>query len=147
MAISISEILITNQPLQFPGELFDSGSGAIIDFWGKVRGIEDGRELEGINYEVHRVMAEYQMNFLAKKATINFFLTGLLLLHRIGFVPVGEASLFLRVACGHRAAASAASQWLIEELKQKVPIWKRPVFKDGNPAQVRRKQIKAVARA
>lgn len=147
MAISISEILITNQPLQSPGELRDPGSGAVIDFWGKVRGIEDGRELEGINYEVHRVMAEYQMNFLAKKATINFFLTGLLLLHRIGFVPVGEASLFLRVASPQRAAAYAASQWLVEELKKKVPIWKRPVFKEANPARVGGKQINAVARA
>ena len=147
MAISNSEILITNLPLEFPGELRDPGSGAMIDFLGRVRGIEDGRELEGINYEVHRVMAEYQMNFLAQKATINFSLTRLLLLHRVGFVPVGEASLFLRVASHHRAAAFAASQWLIEELKQKVPIWKRPVFRADNPAPVREKQFTQFTRA
>lgn len=147
MAISNSEVLITNLPLQFPGELRDSVSGAMIDFWGRVRGIEDGRELEGINYEVHRIMAEYQMNLLAKKATIKFSLTGLLLLHRVGFVPVGEASLFLRVASHHRAAAFAASQWAIDELKQKIPIWKRPVFKDTSPAQVAGRQFKEVARA
>ncbi len=147
MAISNSEILITNLPLESPGEARDPGSGAVIDFWGKVRGTEDGRALEGITYEVHRVMAEYQMNFLAKKAMLNFSLTGLLLLHRIGFVPVGEASLFLRVASPHRTAAFAASQWLIEELKRKVPIWKRPVFRDGHPARAAGRQPQEVARA
>ena len=145
MAISNSEILITHLPLQSPGELRDPRSGAVIDFWGKVRGTEDGRALEGINYEAHRVMAEYQMNFLAKKAMLNFSLTGLLLLHRIGFVPVGDASLFLRVASRHRAAAFEASQWLIEELKRKVPIWKRPVFRNDTPVRIAGKQAKEAA--
>ena len=146
MAISKSEILITDLPLQYPGDLRDPASGAVIDFWGKVRRMEDGRELNGINYEAHRVMAEYQMNFLAKKATINFSLSALLLLHRVGFVPAGEASLFLRVASRHRAAAFDASQWLIEELKRKVPIWKRPMFIDGKPAQAAGIQPEEVAR-
>ena len=79
-------------------------------------------------------MAEHQMNLLAEKARNDFCLTSLILRHRVGFVPVGEASLFLRVAAGHRAAAFSGSQWLIEELKQKVPIWKRPVFKDKESA-------------
>ena len=146
MAISNSEILITNLPLQYPGDLRDPAAGAVIDFWGKVRRMEDGRELKGINYEAHRVMAEYQMNFLAKKAVINFSLSALLLLHRIGFVPAGEASLFLRVASRHRAAAFEASQWLIEELKRKVPIWKRPMFMDGKRAQSAGIQAEEVAR-
>jgi len=129
MAISIWEVSIVDAPLEFPGELSDSDSGAVIDFWGRVREIEDGRAIEGINYEVHRAMAEHQMNLLAEKATVDFFLIGLVLRHRVGFVRTGEASLFLRAASRHRAAAFAASQWLITELKEKVPIWKRPIFK------------------
>ena len=135
MAISIWEVSITNAALEFPGPLSDSNSGAVIDFWGTVRETEDGRAIDGINYEVHRAMAEHQMNLLAEKARIDFFLTALTLRHRVGFVRTSEASLFLRVASRHRAAAFAASHWLIEELKQKVPIWKRPVFKND----VRRK--------
>ena len=135
MAISIWEVSIIDGSLEFPGELSDPGSGAVVDFWGRVRGIEGERELEGITYEVHRAMAEHQMNLLAEKATVDFHLTGLVLRHRVGFVPVGEASLFLRVASRHRAAAFAASEWLIEELKQRVPIWKRPVFKTLEPAR------------
>jgi molybdopterin synthase catalytic subunit len=146
MAISISEVLITHLPLEYPGELSDCHSGAVIDFWGRVREIEDGREIEGINYEAHRDMAEHQMSLLAEKATVDFFLTALVLTHRIGFVAAGEASLFLRVASRHRAAAFAASGWLIEKLKQNVPIWKRPVFKDGNCVEIGGEQSMEVAR-
>jgi molybdopterin synthase catalytic subunit len=147
MAISISEVSITDLPLEFPGALSDSDAGAVLDFWGRVRAIEDGREIEGINYEAHRAMAEHQMSLLAEKAMVDFFLTALVLTHRIGFVAAGEASLFLRVASRHRAAAFAASEWLIEELKRKVPIWKSPIFKDRNYANVTGEQIKEVARA
>jgi molybdopterin synthase catalytic subunit len=135
MAISNWEISIVDAPLEFPGEPSDSDSGAVIDFWGRVREIEDGRSIEGINYEVHRAMAEHQMSLLAEKATVDFFLTGLVLRHRVGFVRTGEASLFLRAASRHRAAAFAASQWLIAELKEKVPIWKRPIFKTAEAAR------------
>jgi len=131
MAISIWEVLITNDPLKPPDRPFSDRAGAIVDFWGIVRLIEDDREITGIDYESHRPMAEYQMNLLAMKARTDFSLSGLILHHRIGFVPVGEASLFLRVVSGHRAAAFTASQWLIEELKRNVPIWKKPAFKDA----------------
>jgi molybdopterin synthase catalytic subunit len=146
MAISISEVSMTNAPLEFPGMLSDFDSGAVIDFWGTVREIEDDREIEGIDYEAHRPMAEHQMNLLAEKATIDFFLTALVLRHRIGFVRTGEASLFLRVASRHRGAAFAASEWLIKELKEKVPIWKRPVFKDKERA-AREKNFEEAATA
>ncbi len=131
MAISNWEVLITNDPLEEPGRTFSDQAGAIVDFWGVVRLIEGDREIIGINYESHRPMAEHQMNLLAMKAQSDFSLSGLILRHRIGFVPVGQASLFLRVMSGHRAAAFAAGQWLIEELKRNVPIWKKPAFKDA----------------
>ena len=130
MAISISEISITNDPLETPGQCCDPESGAVVDFWGNVRELESDRVIDGINYEVYPAMAEHQMKLLVEKAKAQFFLTGLILRHRVGFVPVGEASLFLRVTSAHRTAAFAASQWIIRELKEKVPIWKRPVFKE-----------------
>lgn len=139
MAISFWEVSITSDELEFPAHAFDVHSGAVIDFWGIVRGIEDGHEIEGIDYEVHQPMAEHQMNLLAEKARNEFCLTSLILCHRVGFVPAGEASLFLRVAADHRAAAFSGSQWLIQELKQKVPIWKRPVFKDKKPGADKKK--------
>ena len=104
--------------------------GAIVDFWGAVRELEDGREIEGIDYEAHRDMAEHQMKTIVEAAVETFRLNQVLLHHRIGFVRAGEASLFLRVSAQHRAAAFAASQWIVDELKKKVPIWKRPRFEN-----------------
>lgn len=108
--------------------MWDGAAGASVDFWGVVRALEDGREISGIEYEAHETMAEHQMEMIARAARAEFELKGLILQHRIGLVATGEASLFLRVASAHRGAAYAASAWIVAELKQKVPIWKRPLF-------------------
>jgi molybdopterin synthase catalytic subunit len=144
MAISFWEVSITKNALEIADHVFDARSGAVVDFWGIVRAIEGGSEIDGIDYIVHQTMAEHQINLLATKARDDFYLTGLILRHRIGFVPAGESSLFLRVAAGHREAAFSGSQWLIQELKQKVPIWKRPMFKDEKFAADKKKLKKAV---
>ncbi len=99
-----------------------------MDFWGVVRVLEDGLYISGIDYEAHEEMAQHQMEILVEKATAKFGLEEVILRHRIGFVPTGEASLFLRTTSSHRAAAFAGSEWMIVELKKKVPIWKRPLF-------------------
>lgn len=135
MAISIWETSIIDRPLEWPGPFCDSDSGGVVEFWGIVRGSENGQAIEGIHYEVHRAMAEHQMNLLAQKAVTDFSLTHLVIRHRVGFVKTAEASLFLRVASRHRSAAFAASQWLIAELKRTVPIWKRPIFKNNEDDQ------------
>ena len=128
MANIVCEILVTEAPLK----ALDSdiaGAGAIVDFWGVVRKFEDGREIEGIDYEAHREMAEHQLKRIAERAIDEFQLQRVIIYHRIGFIAVGEGSLFLRVASLHRQEAFRASQWIIDELKTKVPIWKRPRFK------------------
>src|ERR1700674_4482479 len=66
---------------------------------------------------------------LTEEAVKKFRLEQVIVHHRIGFVGTGEASLFLRVGAEHRAAGFEASQWIVDELKRRVPIWKRPKFK------------------
>jgi molybdopterin synthase catalytic subunit len=130
MANSVSEVLLTKARFETPGaQDVDLNAGAIVDFWGVVRQSEDGREIEGIDYEANEAMAKHQMKMIADAAMEKFQLKGVSLHHRIGFVPVGEASLFLRVRARHRGAAFEASTWIVDELKKKVPIWKRPKFK------------------
>jgi len=120
-------------------ERVDPGAGAIVDFWGVVRGTEDGREIEGIDYEAHAAMAEHQLRLIAQESAKNFQLMKVIVHHRVGFVSAGEASLFLQVEAEHRAAAFAASKWIVDELKKRVPIWKRPRFKmDPPPPRLRR---------
>ncbi len=128
MPIWKSHILITTAPLPFPSGDWSESAGAIVDFWGVVRGLEAGREISGIEYETHQSMAQHQLETIAAEARAEFSLEEIILQHRIGLVRAGEASLFLRVSSGHRAAAFAASQWIITELKKRVPIWKRPLF-------------------
>jgi molybdopterin synthase catalytic subunit len=129
MANPVCEVLVTDAQLNAPGNQVDLAAGAAVDFRGIVRGFEDGREIEGIDYEAHRKMAEHQLRQIAEQATIQFDLRSVIIHHRIGFVPVGEPSLFMRVCSGHRQAAFQAGQRIVDELKKKVPIWKRLRFK------------------
>jgi molybdopterin synthase catalytic subunit len=130
MAISVCEVSLTESPLALPEPQRDPGAGAIVVFWGAVRASEDGREITGIEYEAHREMAEHQMRIVAETASQRFATREIFLRHRIGLVPVGQPSVVVRVTSGHRSAAFAASQWIMDELKRVVPIWKHPVFKD-----------------
>jgi molybdopterin synthase catalytic subunit len=127
MANFVCKISVTEMPLVAPGSDV-AGAGAVIDFWGVVRPTEDGQEIEGIDYDAHHEMAEHQLKRIAKQAAERFELKRVIIHHRTGFIAVGEASLFLRVASPHRREGFQASQWIVDELKKKVPIWKRPAF-------------------
>ena len=136
MAISVCEVLITQSRLELPARGKHLASGAIVDFWGIVRALEDGKEITGIEYEANRPMAEHQMQNLGESAAGEFGVTKVIIRHRIGFVPTAEASIVVRVESARRSAAFSASQWIMDELKRTVPIWKHPVFKDrGSPAR------------
>jgi molybdopterin synthase catalytic subunit len=128
MANSVCDVLLTQTRLAAPSGETDPSTGAIVDFWGVVRELEEGRAIEGIDYEAHGAMAEHQLAVIAEQAVARFELRRVTIRHRVGFVAVGEASLFLQVAAAHRTAAFAASKWMVDELKRKVPIWKYPRF-------------------
>ncbi len=147
MANPVCEVLLTEARLKAPRDDVDPlssprtsiSAGAVVDFWGIVRGAEDGREIDGIEYEAHQEMAEHQLKLLAQQTIKKFALERVIIHHRIGFIIAGEASLFLRVASRHRAEAFRASQWAMDELKKKVPVWKRPKYKiDPPPPRLRR---------
>jgi molybdopterin synthase catalytic subunit len=132
MANPVCEVLVTEAQLNAPEDRVDLTAGARVDFQGIVRGSEDGREIEGIDYEAHREMAQHQLKQIAEQAAIEFGVQSIIIHHRIGFVAVGEPSLLTRVCSGHREAAFQASRWIVEELKKKVPIWKKPRFKSND---------------
>lgn len=105
------------------------GAGAIVHFFGDIRPLENGERIDGIEYEAHREMAEYQLRKIADEAAERFGLLAVCLHHRVGFVGVGETSLFLKVVAAHRGAAFDASRWIVDELKKRVPIWKSIVVR------------------
>jgi len=132
MANPVCKVLLTKAPFKAPENDVDPAAGAVVVFWGVVRELEDGRKIEGIDYEAHQAMAEHQLQLVAEAATEKFQLKKVMIHHRVGFVRAGEPSLFLQVWAQHRAAAFESSKWIVDELKKNVPIWKRPRFKTNN---------------
>jgi molybdopterin synthase catalytic subunit len=122
------DIRITKHPLDAALWCFSGTEGAVVDFFGVVRTIENERMIDGIEYEAFEAMAERQLALIADEARERHGLVSVIIHHRIGFVPAGEASLFVRVTARHRRAAFEGSSQIIERLKQAVPIWKHPVY-------------------
>jgi molybdopterin synthase catalytic subunit len=98
--------------------------GAVVTFLGVVRDLEDGRKIAALDYEGHREMAEHQFRKILAQAGQRWPVSQLDLVHRLGRIAVGEPSLWIQVVAGHRAEAFAACQFVIDELKKVVPIWK-----------------------
>jgi molybdopterin synthase catalytic subunit len=132
MANCDCEVALMRGPLGLTSPENTLGAGAMVEFFGNVRPLENGEEIDGIEYEAHRDMAEHQLRKIAHEAAERFDLLAIRLHHGIGFVAVGETSLFLRVASAHRGAAFEASRWIVDELKKRVPIWKSVRFRVGS---------------
>jgi molybdopterin synthase catalytic subunit len=101
--------------------------GAAIYFLGVVRGTEESAAISAIEYETFQRMAEHQFNLLFDEMEKRWPIESVRLVHRIGVVKVNEPSLWVEVIAPHRSEAFAACQWLIDEMKRVVPIWKKPI--------------------
>lgn len=123
------EIRLVREKIAIPSPEPDEFScGAVVDFFGIVRPLEDGRRISGIDYEAHPRMAESELHAIVSEAAENHDLRACRLVHRVGFVPAGEISLFLRVGTPRREMAYTVNREIVEALKARVPIWKNPAF-------------------
>jgi molybdopterin synthase catalytic subunit len=105
--------------------------GAVVVFDGIVRNHTRGRRTLHLDYEAYEEMALRQMRELGLKALERFAVRHVTVVHRLGRLEIGETSVLIVVASGHRSAAFEACRWLIDTLKQSVPIWKKETFLDG----------------
>jgi molybdopterin synthase catalytic subunit len=105
--------------------------GAVVVFDGIVRNHTRGRRTLHLDYEAYEEMALKQMRELGLKARERFGVRQVRMLHRLGRLEIGETSVLIVVAAAHRSAAFEACRWLIDTLKQTVPIWKKETFIDG----------------
>jgi molybdopterin synthase catalytic subunit len=101
--------------------------GAAAYFAGVVRGSEETASISAIDYEAFIPMAERQFHLLFDELEKRWPVESVRLVHRVGTVRVSEPSLWVEVIAPHRGEAFAACQWLIDEMKRVVPIWKRPL--------------------
>ena len=106
-------------------------NGAILLFLGVVRDVNDGRGVTGIEYSAYEAMAERELAAIAAEAGVRFGVGDLVIEHRLGALALEEASVGIAVAHPHRAEVYDVSRWVIEELKRRVPIWKREHYADG----------------
>ena len=100
--------------------------GAVLDFFGVVRAEENGEQIAGLEYEAYQPMAERQIEQIIRALIREFPCRSIDVIHRIGFIPVGESSIVVRVAAPHRQEAIAFLAEFMNRLKQDVPIWKKP---------------------
>jgi molybdopterin synthase catalytic subunit len=125
------QLIITTEPIDeaalLRGRKMSGDMGAVVYFLGVVRGNEDSQVITAIEYEAFQKMAEHQFNLLFDEMEKRWLIESVRLVHRIGVVRVNEPSLWVEVVAPHRGEAFAACQWLIDELKRVVPIWKKPV--------------------
>ena len=101
--------------------------GAVVYFLGVVRRTEDDKAISALEYEAFRRMVEHQFNLLFDEIEKRWPIESVRLLHRVGVVQVNEPSLWVELTAPHRGEAFAACQWLIDEMKRVVPIWKKPL--------------------
>ncbi|MDQ6828517.1 MAG: molybdenum cofactor biosynthesis protein MoaE [Gemmatimonadota bacterium] len=125
---------ITTHPLDVSAvlaEVADPACGAAILFVGTVRDVNDGRAVTGIEYSAYEAMALREMQAIVAETAKRFDTEHVVVEHRLGALELGEASVAVAVAHPRRAAAYDASRFVIEELKRRVPIWKREAYVDG----------------
>jgi molybdopterin synthase catalytic subunit len=125
-----SKLTITTVPIN-ESELvrqrsMSSGMGAAVYFAGVVRGREEDQKISAIEYEAFQRMAEHQFTMLFAEVQKRWPVESIRLVHRVGLVEVNEPSLWVEVVAPHRGEAFAACQYLIDEMKRVVPIWKKP---------------------
>ena len=106
-------------------------NGATVLFVGTVRDVNDGRKVTGIEYTAYRSMAERELASIVEEAAALADSNDIAVEHRLGELAVGECSVAVAVAHPHRGRAFEAARYVIEELKQRVPIWKREHYVDG----------------
>jgi molybdopterin synthase catalytic subunit len=119
------------QPSAALAEVANVANGAAILFVGTVREVNDGRPVTGIEYSAYEGMAARELAAIAGEAAARSGTTDIVVEHRVGRLELGEASVVIAVAHAHRAEAYDASRYIIEQIKRRVPIWKREEYVDG----------------
>jgi molybdopterin synthase catalytic subunit len=127
-------VFLTDSPIDVPSLLLEAraSDGALCLFLGVVRNENAGRTTTAIQYEAYGAMAESEMARIAEGLEREFPKTRVRIVHRVGRLSVGEASVAIAAVSPHRAEAFAACRAAIDRIKTTVPIWKKEFHPDGS---------------
>jgi molybdopterin synthase catalytic subunit len=112
-------------------EVADERAGAVATFQGTVRSQSRGRDVIALAYEAYEGMAEDVIAEIAEEAKARYDLCSVAVTHRLGRVEIGETSVAIAVSAPHRQDALAACKDIIDELKERVPLWKKELYEGG----------------
>jgi molybdopterin synthase catalytic subunit len=132
--VSGGAFLLSDEPLSLDrvvDEVRDDQAGAIATFTGTTRIQSRGRTVTHLDYEAYEGMAERVMAEIAEGLQARYELSAVAIHHRVGRVGIGETSVVIAVSAPHRQDALAACKDVIDELKERVPLWKKEVYSDG----------------
>ena len=109
-------------------------AGAVLQFLGTTRDHHEGRRVLRLEYEAYAPMALAALAAIERDAVARFAILSCDIVHRLGEVPPGEASVVVTVASAHRGPAFDACRWAMDRLKADVPVWKKEHFEGGDAA-------------
>ncbi|MES2981774.1 MAG: molybdenum cofactor biosynthesis protein MoaE [Verrucomicrobiota bacterium] len=117
--------------------VLDPAAGGFCSFEGWVRNHHQGRAVLKLEYEAYQALAEKEGSRILNEAKQRFEILHAACVHRVGQLEIGEMAVYVCVSSAHRDAAFEACRWIIDEVKSRVPIWKKEFFADGEEGWVR----------
>ena len=130
MSFRLSDQLL--DPSTLKASLADAHAGACVTFEGWVRNHNDGRPVLALDYEAYDALAEKEGACIVAEALEKFSVTRVVCVHRTGALKIGDLAVWLGVTAAHRGAAFDACRYLIDEVKARVPVWKKEHYADGS---------------
>lgn len=131
--------LLQSAPLPSPADLLpqaDHACGGVVTFEGRVRDHHEGRAVTALEYEAYEALAQAEGDLILAEAAAQFAHARVAAAHRHGRLELGEAAVVVVAASAHRQEAFAACRWVIDEIKERLPVWKREHYADGTCAWV-----------
>jgi molybdopterin synthase catalytic subunit len=132
-------VRLTHEPINIMQAIAEAGtpaSGAIDLFIGTARNNTHGKRVAWLEYEAYEPMALREMTAIAERARIKWNAHRIVVVHRLGRVDIGEASVAIAVSAAHRAEAFGACREIIDRIKETAPIWKKEIISDIVPEGV-----------
>ncbi|MFP4624451.1 MAG: molybdenum cofactor biosynthesis protein MoaE [Gemmatimonadota bacterium] len=130
---------ITNEPVDptaWAARVGDRGAGALVVFEGRVRDRAHGRVVRSLSYEAYETLAVKEGERVLAEAREKYPILGAACVHRVGDLAIGDCAVWIGVTSAHRAEAFEACRYIIDEIKHRLPIWKKEFFEDGDSGWV-----------
>lgn len=130
---------ITSEPIdvtRWTELVADDSAGAFVFFEGRVRDNADGRKVQSLVYEAYDALAQKEGNRILREALAKFPIAKAACVHRAGHLNIGDTAVWVGVCGAHRSEAFEACRFVIDEVKQRVPIWKKEFYVEGDSGWV-----------